>query len=297
MQTEYTVKACGKVNLSLNITGVQNGMHVLDSVTASVDIADTVAVRFRRDGKIAVRFVPAEDQAFAPFETQQIGENNTVTKAVLFLQRFCPDLGADVTVRKGIPLAGGLGGSSADAAAVLAAAQQALPQVAGNAAMVHECVAIGSDVPVLLHGGGVRMQGIGQQLQAVPVPVLHLAIAHGTQGVLSKDAYRVFDEMYAQKRFCPTDTQALLRALQSGCVQEIAPHLQNALERPACALCPSLSDTFAAVRDTGAAAVFLTGSGNCCCGLYESAAASAAAAAQLRRQGLFATAARAGAIE
>lgn len=292
MPNEVTVTARGKVNLSLNITGVQNGMHLLDSVTAAVDVYDTVTVRFDDSGEVRVRFVPlGGSESFAPFDPKEIGENNTVKKAVLFLQTLFPHLGASVTVQKGIPLAGGLGGSSADAAAILRAALKVVPHSWNESDVIKQSVAIGSDVPVLLCGGGVHMQGVGETLTEIKaMPTLHLAIAHGSKGVLSKDAYKTFDAMYALKQFCPTDTNALIKALLSGDVQQIAPHLHNALEQPARSLCAEIDATLSAVRATGAVATFMTGSGNCCCGHFSCAADAQAAAKALRQQGFMATA-------
>ena len=290
---EITVRANGKINLSLNITGTQGGMHLLDSITASVDIADVVRVRFDRSGMARVRFAPLADvSAFASFDPHAVGENNSAAAAMRLLQKSDPCLGADIAVYKGIPVAGGLGGSSADAAAVLYAAHKAMPERFGLNALLDACVAIGSDVPVLLCGGGLRMRGVGDVLTSAPVPVLHLAIAHGEKGVTSREAYARFDALYPQKSLYASDTDALVAALAAGDVARIASHTGNALARAACALCPEMEKTLCALGDTRALATFVTGSGNCCCGLYAREEEAKSAAESLRRRGFAATAAR-----
>lgn len=287
-----TVRANGKINLSLNITGTQGGMHTLDSIVASVDIFDTVRVAFDRSGKVRVRFSSlASAREFAPF-TGDIDENNSAAAAMRLLQKRDPALGADIAVQKGIPLAGGLGGSSADAAAVLRAAHIAMPNVFALDTLLAQSIQIGSDVPVMLRGGGVRLRGVGNVLDVVPMPELHLAIAHGEHGVSSRDAYARFDSLYPQKAHCPTDTDALIAALAAGDVARIATHIGNALTRPACELCPETEGTLTALGQTDAAAVFVTGSGNCCCGLYESESAARAACEKVRQCGFAARTAR-----
>lgn len=287
----YTEKACGKVNLSLNITGRKDGMHLLDSVTAAVDVFDTLTVRFDESGDVRVRFFPRADAAaFAPFAEKDVGEENTVTSAVRLLQSRFPRLGADVTVQKGIPLAGGMGGSSADAAAFLRAASYVYGSDPKWAEIENGMVQVGSDVPVLYRGGGVRMRGVGEALQSVPMPALYLTVAHKGVGVTSREAYARFDALCPDCVCCPSDNDALLAALQSGDVQKIAPHLGNALQSAAVSLCPQIRDTVAALQRLRPAATFLTGSGACCCALFASLPQARAAAQAMRSEGFLAIA-------
>lgn len=268
--------------MSLNITGTLGDRHALDSIVASVDIYDTVEISFAFGGKTDIRFAQKTSAAaFAPFAARCVEKDNTVAAAMRLLKTRYPSLGAEITVYKGIPVAGGLGGSSADAAAVLYAARMALPSCGTD--FERESIAIGSDVPVLLRGGGVRLRGEGELLQSVPLPVLHLTVAHGGQGVSSGAAYKKFDELYPQKRYCPSDTEALLRAANAG--GDIAPYLQNALQPAATALCPQIEQTLLALRQTAATAVFMSGSGNACCGVYADSDSAERAAAQMRARG------------
>lgn len=289
MKKSVTVKARGKVNLSLNIVGTRDNMHVLDSIVAPVDVFDIVTVDFTTDARVRVRFAPlAQNDGVKLHGLDAIPVDNTAAKAVRFLQSFCPDLGADVTVQKGIPLAGGLGGSSVDAAAVLTAAAWAGLSLPADC--VQQSVRLGSDVPALCMGGCVRMSGIGDSVEKVTAQALHLVIACGGAGVSSREAYALFDKLYPQKAYCPTDTNALLAALRSGTAAQIAPQLHNALQKPSERLCPDIATTLRAVSSTGAMASWLTGSGNCCCGLFATAQAAQVAAKELRASGLWAVA-------
>ena len=251
-------------------------MHELESVVASVNVYDELRISFSHDKRISVRF-----------DSPEIGENNSAVKALEFLQSVYPFLGADVYVKKGIPVAGGLGGSSADAAAVIKAALNFMPQYFGEN-VIGESVCVGSDVPALIGGGCSVMSGTGETVTPVALPELHLVISNGGGGVKSGAAYREFDKMYPSKNFCPTDTNALICALKAGDTFGAALHINNALTLPAIKLCPDISHTLDAIKAQNPAAVFMTGSGSCCCGLFESELSARAAAESLRRGGLWA---------
>lgn len=281
MTREIRLSARGKVNLSLNITGVRGGMHTLDSILCSIGLCDTVHVSFRDDGKINVRFAFPEGIEVSPIE-----QENSVTKAVRYLQTLCPTLGADVTVEKGIPLAGGLGGSSADAAAVIAGAKMCMPQRFGES-LYGGSVCVGSDVPAMCVGGSVRLRGVGEQILSVAARPLHLVIAN-RGGVSSKEAFGRFDELYPEKKYCPTDTEALLSALSAGDWDGIAKNTGNALTQSALRLCPEIAGTLSALREENALAVFMTGSGSCCCGLYADETSASKAAERIRGRGIWA---------
>lgn len=279
MEAKIQVTARAKVNLSLNIVGVRGRRHLLESVMASVDIGDDLDIRFRDDGKTDVRFLGADVPA-----------ENTVTKALTYLRTYMPTLGASVTVHKSIPIAGGVGGSSADAAGVIAAAVRCFPASLDEARVYTGATAVGSDVPGMCRGGVTLLRGEGEDVRALPFVTLPLVIARGEGGVSTAAAYGEFDRLTPSLRHCPTDTQALLRALECGDVARIAPHLQNALTDAAVSLLPNVAHTLQALRISRALAVWMTGSGSCCCGLYATACEASAAAASLRAQGLWAQA-------
>lgn len=270
-----TLKAYGKVNLSLNITGVKENMHTLESVMCCIDVYDTVTVELNRCGKTSVRFKNL---------SQRIPLKNSVTKAVNFLKEVCPDIGANVTVEKGIPLAGGLGGSSADAAAVIRAACVLMPEIFDKADVLKKSVKIGSDVPALTSGGCSLISGVGEEVKKISAPSLHIVTVCGDGGVNSADAYRLFDKIYPEKKFCPAHTSELISALSCGDLNRIASCTFNALTKPACMLCGEISGTLQAVSESGAKAVFMTGSGNCCCGIYGDKREAASAAETLSKR-------------
>lgn len=291
-QQMIKVKARGKVNLSLNITGLSGGMHVLDSVVSSVEIFDIVNIEFNEENRISVSFVPLADdggQGMVPEDLSAIDvENNSVVKALMFLQKYIPSLGAEVTVEKGIPLAGGLGGSSADAAAILFAAKQAFPQIFARRDIYMESVCIGSDVPFMCIGGTALMKGTGDNVLPVTSARLNLVIAKRGNGISSKAAYDMFDTIYPDGKFCPSDNSELIKELAIGDPYGVGGQLYNALTAPARKLSTDVEDILRKLSYAGAAAIFMTGSGNCCCGLFAKKDEAQRVAGNFRAEGLWA---------
>ena len=287
MENGVKIKARGKINLSLNITGASGGMHLLDSVTAPVDIFDIVNLSFTFDGKTEVSFAPKKDCGFE-FLPAAVPANNTVVKALDFLKSFCPKIGARAFVEKGIPLGGGLGGSSADAAAVLAAAVKLYPEIFERNEVMRGSVRVGSDVPLMFAGCFSRMSGAGENVERLDYFLLHTVIARKGSEVFSGKAYAEFDRLNPSRKLCPSDNDALSRALGAGDLRGVAAQTGNALTKASKAFCPEIENVINMLNSSGAAAAWMTGSGNCCCGLFESESAAISAAKILNESGVWA---------
>ena len=281
------VKARGKINLSLNITGASGGMHILDSVTAPVDIFDVLNLRFSMDGKTEVSFSAKKDCGFE-FSPVAIPENNTVIKAINLLREFCPQIGLCADIEKGIPLGGGLGGSSADAAAVLFAAVKLYSEIFERDAVFRESARIGGDVPVMLAGGFARMRGSGEKVLGLTPCVLHTVIASEGNGVLSGKAYAEFDRLYPSRELCPSNNDALALSLARGDLFGVAAQTGNALTEAAKSFCPQIGGVIKKLSAAGALSSWMTGSGNCCCGLFENENLARKAAHSLALRGAWA---------
>ena len=278
MERKVKIKARAKVNLALNIVGVREGMHLLDSVLVSVDLFDELEVCFNSRKDTCVKF-------YDRFSGEPIPapECDTVTRAINYLRGFIPDLGASVTVAKGIPMGGGVGGSSADASAVIFAAKE-LYGLSGN--VIGGAVSVGSDVPAMVYGGALRLSGVGENAEKFSCPTLHLVVANSGAGVSTREAFKEFDRTYPSVNYAPSDIPALIASLKSGDISKAAKYMENALTLPAIKLCPNISEVLALISETGAVARFMTGSGSCCCGLYACEASARTAAEYLHRKGI-----------
>ena len=271
------IRARAKVNLALNIDGVSAGMHILDSVLVSIDLFDELEVRFN-DGDITVAYFDGVSGKNIPTP-----DGDTVTRALSYLRGFIPSLGASVKVRKGIPVGGGVGGSSADAAAVIFAAKE-LYNLGDD--VISGAVKVGSDVPAMVYGGALRLRGAGENVVKFDCPQLHFVVANKGGGVSTREAFKEFDRLYPALKYAPSDIPALIAALKSGDIVGAAKNVFNALTLPAVNLCPDINEVLGLICDTNAVARFMTGSGSCCCGLYSSADAARSAVECLRRKGI-----------
>ena len=144
------LKAYAKINLTLDICGKrEDGYHIIDSVFQSVGIFDVIEVK--KDNKISVLCEGAQ------------GENNIAfTAAKEFFGFTGIKGGADVKITKNIPMVAGLGGGSADAAAVIIALNKIYGTALTKNQMTEIAVKCGADVPFFLYGGTARVRGIGE---------------------------------------------------------------------------------------------------------------------------------------
>ena len=275
------LKAYAKINLSLNITGVREEsvhMHTLDTVLTSVDLADVITVSKRKDSKVNIEYSDNRIEA----------GKDSVTKAVCAFQKKYGAAGADIFIEKRIPFCGGLGGSGADAAGVLNALA-ALYNINDN--LTDIAFSAGSDVPYLLRGGFCRVSGTGGQTDFFTAPAeFYPVIAQAAGGVLAKDAYRVFDGLYPEKKYCPSDNDALIAALAGNDSDASYGYMRNALTKPSLQLSPRIADTLAALTRAGAVKSLMAGSGSACVGFFPGPDKAETAARDLREKGFYAKA-------
>lgn len=231
------VRAFAKVNLTLDITGHNGKLHILDSVMASISLFDEVEIE--KAGEIKVEFLNAA-----------IPENNTALKAAELVKEKT-GVPLSVRVKKGIPVAGGLGGSSADAAAVLYAAGKIL-----GTDFSRDALKVGSDVPFMMMGGLARVRGTGEEI--TPLAPLNLGLTAINCGEVNTAAcYAEFD---ALARPGVRSTEAFLGVLKSG--GDIRTVMSNDLLAPAEKLNPVIARVRSELSKRGIKA-FLSGSGGC----------------------------------
>ena len=189
----HTERANAKINTYLNILSRRpNGYHDIVSVMQTVSLCDLVSVDFtpKSQSKIAL-FISGN----ADLPTDQT--NLAAIAAERFLQRANLSGEVRITIQKHIPVCAGLGGGSADAAAVL----RALNTLCGDPFTVDELCkigfAIGADVPFCIRGGTMLATGVGEVLERAPkMPDCALVIAMGDEGISTPAAYAALDEKY-----------------------------------------------------------------------------------------------------
>ena len=266
--------AHAKINVFLRVLSARDdGYHDLESLVVPISLADAVTVveddRLHVDVRGAAALagdVPA-------------GGLNLALVAALALGDACPDAsGATVTVDKRIPVAAGLGGGSADAAATLLALNELWGCGLDLATLAGVAERIGSDVPAMLLDGPVLMSGRGEILAPAEMPSLWWVLVSFDFGVRSPDAYRWWDEA---GRAPGPDPVALLEAAADGDAERLGPSLFNDLEGVVAERHPAIGAAKERLLRAGALGAVMSGSGSSVVGLARDEEHAAAVAAQV----------------
>jgi 4-diphosphocytidyl-2-C-methyl-D-erythritol kinase len=248
--------AHAKVNLFLRVISMrEDGYHEIESLVVPISLADRVVVRKAEELRVEI----AGEPALSP------GGLNLALVAALALADACAEAGgALVEIEKRIPVAGGLGGGSADAAATLLALNELWGCQVDDATLEQIGERIGSDVPAMLSRESVLMGGRGERLAPAEVPPFHWVLVRLGFGVRSPDAYRWWDEDGAGTG---PDPDRLLAAATAGDAEALGPLLFNDLERPVAARHPEIGEAARRLIESGALGAVMSGSGSSVIGL------------------------------
>jgi len=264
--------APAKVNLSLHVTGRRaDGYHELDGLIAFADVGD----------RLTVEAAPATDLtltgAFAAVLREE-PENLVLAAASRLAQVGGVAGGAAITLEKELPVAAGIGGGSADAAAVLRALQVVWNLDLDPAALARIALDLGADVPVCLHGQAAFIGGIGERIvPAPPLPPAWLVLVNPGVALSTAAVFRARPRGIRPPR-PPWPTAP-------DCAEELAAwlaHDDNDLEPTARRLVPEIDRVLSALNGTeGCRLQRMSGSGATCFGLYANAADARRAARSL----------------
>jgi 4-diphosphocytidyl-2-C-methyl-D-erythritol kinase len=248
-------RARAKLNVFLRVLALRDdGYHDLQSLVVPLSLADDVVVS--PADRLHVEVVGTPELA----REVPSGGLNLALVAALALAEACGFAGgAEIRIEKRIPVAGGLGGGSADAAAAISALNELWGCRLDRAALVEIGARIGSDVPATLAPGPVLVSGRGEALEDLDLPELWWVVVPMPFGVRSPDAYRWWDE--GERRSGPDPTE-LLDAARAGDAERLGPLLFNDLEPPVFARHPELGATERALLDAGALGAVMSGSGS-----------------------------------
>ncbi|MBB3035944.1 4-(cytidine 5'-diphospho)-2-C-methyl-D-erythritol kinase [Hoyosella altamirensis] len=254
------VRAPAKVNLHLAVGDLRDdGYHELATVFQALSLYDEVAVT--RADALTVS-VKGEGAREVPLD-----ENNLVWRAAqLMAEKAGRSPRVHIAIRKGIPVAGGLAGGSADAAATLVALNTLWHLELSRSELSELAAELGSDVPFSLRGG--TAMGIGRGEQLLPVlsrSTYHWVLAFAKGGLSTPAVYKELDrlrESGTPPRLGSADD--LMHALTVGDPDALAPLLGNDLQAAAISLKPQLRRTLRAGKDAGALAAIVSGSGPTC---------------------------------
>jgi 4-diphosphocytidyl-2-C-methyl-D-erythritol kinase len=269
-----TLDAHAKVNLGLAVLARRgDGYHEIDSVLQTISLADGV----RLDGPRGTVSLTAEG-ADIPWDATNLAWR--AAEAVI-RATSCPAVG--ISLSKNIPVAAGLGGGSADAAAVLVGMNALWDLGLDEDELLALASSIGSDVPFLVFGGTARARGRGEVLERLrPVTGVWFVLATPQAHVSAADAY-------VSARIGLTESQNLtkviLSAIQSARTEDLARGLLNDLEAGVVRWCPEVAAAREALEAAGAVGVVMSGSGPTVFGLARSQEEARGIASRLAGRG------------
>jgi len=263
-----TVRAPAKINLHLGVGAVrEDGMHPLLTVYHAVGLYDDLSAIPAPDWRVGVDVEDYIDPAAVPLD----GDNIVDRAATLLAAHHGVARSGDLQVTKAIPVAGGMAGGSADAAAALVALDRLWRLETSDEDLLALAAQLGSDVPFALVGGTAVGTGRGE----IVTPVAD----HGTwwwvvvlspEGLSTPEVYRHFDRLFPDAPATPPAAGELLAALDSGDPHRLAATLHNDLQAPALDLRPDLARRIATGEAEGALRGLVSGSGPTCVFLCES---------------------------
>lgn len=268
--------ARAKINLSLRVCGRRpDGYHELESLVVFADAADRLSVAAAKDISLSLS---------GPFASELSADpENLALRAARALRDFAGvTAGATLTLEKNLPIASGIGGGSADAAATfrllcrlwkLQIDEDELPRLA---------LRLGADVPVCLRSQSAFMQGVGEDLvQVSDLPHLFMLLVNPGVAVSTTEIFRLLQAppLHEKNRTSAPPSLNTLEALVRWLDQN-----PNDLEKPALALAPVIGPVLEAIGTSpGCRLARMSGSGATCFGLFAKADAAQHAAAMLRQ--------------
>lgn len=282
---ELVVCAPAKINLSLGVGRLRaDGFHSLATVYQAIGLYDQVAARRADEFTLVVE----GEARLSISEVPTDGSNLAMKAARLLAAQHEIEGGVHLTITKGIPVAGGMAGGSADAAATLVACDALWGTSTPRAEMLELAAELGSDVPFSLVGGTAIGTGRGETVTPAMARGSHWwVVLESEQGLSTPEVYQEFDRTCADDRPAElTVPDALMAALRSGNVEELGAALSNDLQPAALRLRPELEQSLDYGLEGSAHGAILSGSGPSCLFLCEGRAHATQVAGWLKGYGL-----------
>lgn len=254
------LKAYGKINLGLDVIRKRpDGYHDLDMVMQMVDVYDDVILTQIEGTEIVVR----TDTAVLSNGT----DNLAYMAARMLMDEFGITQGLEITIRKRIPIAGGMAGGSSDCAATLTGVNQMFDLGLGKEELMERGVRLGADVPYCILGGTAIARGIGEILTPLPTPPkCHVIIAKPPVSVSTAFVYGNIKPDKIEKR---PDIEAMVSAIKAQNLYKLAESLYNVMEDITVPKYPIIQEIKTVMLENGALNSIMSGSGPTVFGLYD----------------------------
>lgn len=252
------VKAYGKINLSLDIVGIDSrGYHLLEMVMQNIDLYDDIEVVKKQRGI----FIHGSNNI-------PLNSNNLAYKAAqMLIDKYKLNFGVDIKIKKNIPVAAGLAGGSADAAAVLKAVKSLSEIEIPEEELLEIGLGLGADVSYCIKGGTALCEGIGEKITTLPNFKDKIVVLIKPQfGLSTKRVYSQFDKMNVNVH---VNTREVLDAISENDIHKLCSNMANVLEVPSLAMKPVLTNIKARMVSMGAINSMMSGSGPTIFGFFD----------------------------
>lgn len=299
MEAKVTVKGYAKINLGLDVVGeLENGYHLLRTVMQQIDLYDTVELNVLSDLAESIHDAPESASGDAPAApaaesisrirlTSDSGEipldeSNLACKAArLLIAHDGIGEGVHIHIIKRIPVAAGLAGGSADAAAVLMGMNELFGLGHSKEELQELGVRLGADVPFCIMGKTALAEGIGEKLTPIEtMPKMYIVIAKPPIAVSTK---YVYENLRLEQTVHP-DTERILAAARQEDLTALTGFLGNVLESVTINKYPFIRELKEAMLEAGAAGSLMSGSGPTVFGVFDTMGKAEAAGERLRRK-------------
>ena len=255
-----TESAYAKINLFLDITGRRpDGYHTLSTVMQTISLCDTVTLTGTESGISLACTDPA-----IPSDSRNLAYK---AAELFFRELYDGKGGAEITLEKRIPSQAGLGGGSADAAAVLRGLNRLFGADLSADTLCTAAVKLGADVPFLILGGTALCGGIGEEITLLDdLTDCTIVIAKPGDGVSTKEAYDAFDTAETQGALSHASPQPLVNALKNGKLNDICRSCSNVFEQTVSLA--GVNKARCMLAEAGAYVSCMSGSGSAVYGIF-----------------------------
>ena len=272
---QFTLLAPAKLNLLLDILGKRpDGYHEVSMIMQTVTWYDRL--HFERTNEPGVSFYVTDPEGRILTEEESgipLDNRNLVMKAVnLLSEERGPLNGLSIKLEKHLPKEAGLGGGSSDAAAALIGVNRLYELGLSAEELAAKALRLGADVPFFLRGGTCLCEGIGERLTPLtPLGIQNILIVKPKASLSTRLVYEYCDSLREMKH---PDLQGFLRALSGKeafsdtFLSTICATMGNVMEEAAFYLCPEITEIKKSLRENGAEASLMTGSGSALFGIF-----------------------------
>ena len=283
MKNGFVINACAKINLFLDIVSCRtDGYHQLNSVMQQVSLADRISVTVGGPDGSVMLYIGGK-------KVDKPEKNLVCRGAEAFFSAIGERRSLTVYLEKNIPMQAGLGGGSADCAAILHGLNRFWGSPLSAEDLCRVGAVLGADVPFCLKGGTLRAEGIGEVLSLLPaMPNCSILVVMGKETMPTPLAFAQLDGMY--NRFCErkpreTDYLSVCRALETGDLYALGCGMYNIFEDAVFAQHPILRERLDMLRGLGAVGARMSGSGAAVFGIFTDTEEAENAAKKMRHFG------------